>query len=119
MCERNSIIDARGIYVYVRLTLGLGILSWLPTYSHVDSDKIDQMATFLMFNSYTCKCNDSAIFGSLLYSRFHLAGIRTSEFFNPGICRVLTMHASVLIVAYRSSICRFMKVAVLSYVLCE
>ena len=86
----------------MKLTLGLGILSWFPTYSHVDSDKIDQMATFLfwciilMFNSYTCKCNDSAIFGSLLYSRFHLAGIRTSKFFNPGICRVQTMHAYVL-----------------------
>ena len=29
-------------------------------------------------------------------SRFHLAGIRTSKFFNPGICHVLTMHAYVL-----------------------
>ena len=29
-------------------------------------------------------------------SRFHLAGIRTSKFFNPGVCRVLTMHAYVL-----------------------
>ena len=29
--------------------------------------------------------------------RFHLVGIRPSKFFNPGICRVLPMHAYVLL----------------------
>ena len=66
-----------------------------------------------MFDSYTSKCDDSAILAPCSTSHFHLGGTckRTSKFFNPGICLVL---ARLCIVAYRLSICRFMKV-----VLCE